>query len=70
MELIRSIQGWSYVGMIFILTFGLYYYIYYLYKRQKDGTKDYEKYSNMALNDSIDDIPVESINPHKNEKDK
>jgi len=70
MEFVRTLQSWGYVVMVFALTIGLYYYIYYLYKRQKDGTKDYEKYSKMALNDNIDDIPVESINPHENEKDK
>jgi len=69
MELIRNIQGWGYVSMIFILTIGLYAYIYHLYKSQRDGVKDYEKYSNMALNDDIDDVLVEAKDPHKNVKD-
>lgn len=69
MELIRNIQGWGYVSMIFILTIGLYAYIYHLYKSQRDGVKDYEKYSNMALSDDIDDVLVEAKDPHKDEKD-
>ena len=69
MELIRNIQGWGYVSMIFILTIGLYAYIYHLYKSQRDGVKDYEKYSNMALNDDIDDVLVEAKDPHKDSKD-
>jgi len=65
MELIRNIQGWAYVSMIFIITIGLYAYIYHLYKSQRDGVKDYEKYSDMALNDNIDDILVEAKDPQK-----
>jgi len=61
MELIRTLQGWGYVSMIFILTIGLYAYIYHLYKSQKSGIKDYEKYANLALNDEIDDCLVEGL---------
>jgi cytochrome c oxidase cbb3-type subunit 4 len=68
MELIRNLQGWGYIAMIFGLTIGFYYYIYHLYKSQKDGVKDYEKYSNMALNDDISDLPVEDLHPRKNKK--
>ena len=69
MEFISNLQGWGYVSMIFFLTIGFYIYIYHLYKSQKDGKKDYEKYSNMALNDNIDDTLVEEKYPQKNEKD-
>ena len=69
MEFIRNLQGWGYVSMIFLLTIGFYIYIYYLYKSQKAGKKDYEKYSNMALNDNIDDIIVEEKHPRENKKD-
>lgn len=55
----RLVQGYSYVAMIFILTIGLYAYIYHLYKSEKDGVQNYEKYSNLALHDDIDDKPVE-----------
>ncbi len=69
MELIRSLQGWGYVAMIFGLTIGFYAYIYHLYKSQRDGTKDYEKYSNMALNDDLSDSLVEEKYPQDNKKD-
>jgi len=69
MEFIRNLQGWGYVSMIFIITIGLYAYIYHLYKSQRDGTRDYEKYSNMALNDELDDAPVEDLYPRNNKKD-
>ena len=69
MEFIRNLQGWGYVSMIFFLAIGFYIYIYYLYKSQKDGVKDYEKYSDMALNDNIDDDLVEQKHPRENKKD-
>ncbi len=69
MEFIRNLQGWGYVSMIFFLTIGFYIYIYYLYKSQKGGKKDYEKYSDMALNDDIDDTLVEGKHPQENKKD-
>jgi len=34
-------------------------YVYHLYTAQKKGTKDYEKYGNMALNDELTDELVE-----------
>ncbi len=70
MEFLRQVQGYSYVAMIFILTIGLYAYIYHLYKSEKDGTKNYEKYSKMALEDDVDDKPVEKKYPDNNDKDK
>ena len=70
MELIRTIQSYSYVAIIFILTIGLYAYIYYLYKSEKDGVQNFEKYSNLALHDELDDEPVEEQVSTKNHKDK
>jgi cytochrome c oxidase cbb3-type subunit 4 len=37
----------------------LYGYIRHLYKSEKDGTRDYEKYASMALDDDINSTPVE-----------
>jgi cytochrome c oxidase cbb3-type subunit 4 len=45
-----------------------YYYIIYLYRSEKKGEKDYEKYSNLALDDELDSKILEE-HP-KNEKDK
>lgn len=38
----------------------LYSYIYYLYRSQATGKVDYEKYSKLALQDSLDDALIES----------
>ena len=37
-----------------------YSYIVYLYRSEKQGKKDYEKYGKIALDDEIDSTPVES----------
>lgn len=58
-ETIRELQAYGYILMIVLLAVGLYAYIYHLYKTQKEGKRDYEKYSNLALHDEIDSTPVE-----------
>ena len=45
-----------------------YYYIIYLYRSEKKGTKDYEKYGKLALDDELDSHILEK-NP-KLEKEK
>ena len=58
---IAEIQAYAYFLFTAFLVLVLYGYIYHLYSAQKKGTRDYEKYSNMALNDEITDKPVEDI---------
>ncbi len=36
-----------------------YYYIVYLYRSEKKGRKDYEKYGNLALDDELGSEPLE-----------
>jgi cytochrome c oxidase cbb3-type subunit 4 len=40
-----------------------------MYTSKKKGGKDYEKYANMALDDSISDSPVEKIEPTNEDKE-
>jgi len=56
---IATIQAYAYFFFVIFLTILLYAYIYHLYTAKKKGTKDYEKYSDIALNDEITDKPVE-----------
>lgn len=58
---ISTIQAYAYFGFTAFLVVVLYAYIYHLYSVQKKGTRDYEKYGNIALNDEITDQPVEKI---------
>jgi len=70
MEAIRELQAYGYFFFTVFLVIGLYSYIYYLYKSEKTGEKNYEKFSNIVLHDNIDDSPVEKIETEKEEKDK
>ena len=59
---IAQLQAYGYFALITILVIGLYAYIYHLYTARKDADGiDYEEFSNMALKDDIDDIPVSKI---------
>ena len=42
-----------------------YYYIIYLYRSEKKGKKDYEKYGSLALDDELDSKILEE-NPNNN----
>jgi cytochrome c oxidase cbb3-type subunit 4 len=59
-ETILTIQGY---GKFFITLFVFvvfYSYAYSIYKRQKTGERDFEKYSDLVHNDSIESKPLES----------
>jgi len=70
MESIRELQAYGYIFFTVFLAVGLYSYIYHLYKAEETGTRNYEKYSNIALNDNVDDTPIEEIEAEIEEKDK
>ncbi len=59
MDDIRFLQGVAYIVFIIILTFVLYGYIVHLYRSEKKGERDYEKYANLALDDELHSPPVE-----------
>ena len=58
---IGQIQAYAYFVFTAVLVVLLYGYIYHLYSSEKKGTRDYEKYANMALDDEITDKPVEKL---------
>jgi cytochrome c oxidase cbb3-type subunit IV len=70
MATIRELQGYGYAIFTVFLVFILYGYIHHLYKSEKTGRRDYEKYSKMALDDDIDDSPIEAIDSQEHKKDK
>ncbi len=63
----KFIQGALYLALIIFLTFVLYGYIIHLYRSEKKGERDYEKYGKMALDDELSSKPVEPI--EENEKE-
>ncbi|KIM11882.1 MAG: cytochrome C oxidase subunit III [Sulfuricurvum sp. PC08-66] len=63
---VGELQAYGYFILTALLVFLLYGYIFHLYRSQKTGKRDYEKYGRIALDDDITSEPVE---PHtKKEK--
>lgn len=65
---LAEIQGYVYLVMTIVMVGVLYSYIVYLYRSEKKGEKDYEKYGKIALDDNIDSKPIEDMPEPKNEK--
>jgi len=59
---IRNLQGYASFFMTMVLVIMLYGYIIHLYRSEKKGERDYEKYGNIALDDEITSTPVEDKN--------
>ncbi len=56
---IRDLQGYASFFMTIVLVVMLYGYIIHLYRSEKKGERDYEKYGNIALDDEVTSTPVE-----------
>ena len=66
---INELTAYGYFFVIIFLVVVTYSYIYHLYTKRKDASGvDYENYSNMALNDDIDDTPVKPMSSDEKEK--
>lgn len=63
---IGELQAYVYFAGTVLLTVLMCAYFYHLYTAKKREGKDYEEYSNLALNDRIDDALVEKCNKVKN----
>ena len=66
---IRELQGYASFFMTIFLVVMLYGYIIHLYRSEKKGERDYEKYGNIALDDELDSSPVEN-NPKASSENK
>ena len=56
---IRDLQGYASFFMTIFLVIMLYGYIIHLYRSEKKGERDYEKYGKIALDDEVTSTPVE-----------
>ncbi len=65
---IREFQAYAALFMTIFLVGILYWYIVYLYRSEKKGEKDYEKLSNLALDDEIDSKTINSSSVASSEK--
>jgi cytochrome c oxidase cbb3-type subunit 4 len=50
--------------MLFLVVL-LYGYIVHLYRSEKKGERDYEKYGNLATHDDLNSTPVEEVEKKK-----
>lgn len=66
MEL-KDLQVYATFFMTIFLVLMLYGYIIHLYRSEKKGEKDYEKYGNLAIDDEINSTPIET-NPKLSEE--
>jgi len=63
LETIQTLQAYGYVIATGLCTMLLYGYIYHVYSSEKKGTRNYEKYANIALDDELDATPIETTSP-------
>lgn len=65
---INTFSAYGYIFFTLFLVVVLYGYIYHLYSSEKKGTRNYEKYGDIALNDEITDKPVEEVSEEETKK--
>ncbi len=64
-ETLMTIQGYAKFILLTIVFIVFYSYAYSIYKRDKKGERDFEKYSNLVLDDSIKAEPLEKRSEKK-----
>ena len=65
-ETLLTVQGYAKFFLILAVFIIFYSYAYSMYKRDKTGERDYEKYSNLVHDDSSVSAPLEE---RKKDKD-
>ena len=65
-ETLLTVQGYAKFFILLFVFIVFYSYAYTIYKRQRTGERDYEKYSNIVHDDSSDSEPLEER--EKNDK--
>ncbi|WP_404319602.1 CcoQ/FixQ family Cbb3-type cytochrome c oxidase assembly chaperone [Malaciobacter canalis] len=70
-ETLLNLQGYLKFFLILIVFIIFYSYAFSIYKREKKGEKNFEKYSNLVHDDSIKSDPLEQREKEKeiNEKE-
>ena len=58
-ETLMTIAGYGKFFITLFIFIVFYSYAYSIYKRDKTGERDFEKYSNLVLDDSLDSPPLE-----------
>ena len=68
-EIIQIIQVYAYLFITLLLVVLVYAYIYHLYKSQRSGKIDYEKYARLALDDGLNDSLIEKRSNQEKRKE-
>jgi len=58
-ETLLTVQAYSKFALLTLVCIVFYSYAYSIYRRDKKGETDYESYSNLVLDDSIESQPLE-----------
>ena len=69
-ETLVNLQGYVKFFLILIVFIVFYSYAYSIYKRDRKGERDFEKYSKLVLDDSISSNPLEVRENKSENKDK
>ena len=65
-ETLLTVQGYAKFFLVLAVFIIFYSYAYSIYKRDKTGERDFEKYSKLVHDDSSVSVPLEE---RKNDKD-
>ena len=60
-ETLMTIQGYAKFALVTLVFIVFYSYAYSIYKRDRKGERDFEQYSNLVLDDSIESKPLERM---------
>ncbi|NVJ52160.1 MAG: CcoQ/FixQ family Cbb3-type cytochrome c oxidase assembly chaperone [Campylobacteraceae bacterium] len=69
-ETLLTIQGYAKFFLILAVFVVFYSYAFSIYRRDKKGERDFEKYSNLVHDDTIESDPLENINKEEKNKEK
>ena len=58
-ETLLTVQAYAKFALLTLVCIVFYSYAYSIYKRDKKGETNYEGYSNLVLDDSIESQPLE-----------
>jgi cytochrome c oxidase cbb3-type subunit 4 len=69
-ETLLTIQGYAKFFLILIVFILFYSYAFSIYRRDKKGERDFEKYSDLVHDDSIESDPLEKRKEEQEKKEK
>ena len=67
-QTLREIQGYGAFIFLALCAALLYGYYFHLYRSEKSGRRNYERYSDLVLTDGIDEEILESASVDENDK--